>query len=68
MKTLKAVLQHWPVGLAQDVDAHLDHQIRSNAEDVPVKGRMVQLTQRNSVRHDGLTLRMAIGKDMGRLE
>ena len=65
LEPLQPIFQHRAVHLPQDVEAHLDHEIRAHAEDVSIKGRMVELAERQAVRHDGLSFGMAIGQDVG---
>ena len=41
--TLQAMEQHWAVLLVEDVLTHLDNQVGTDADEVLVEGRMVQL-------------------------
>ena len=68
LETLQAVLKHRPIRLSEDIEANLDDPIRRDTQDVAVVRRVVQSAESKAVRHDGLALRMFVGKDMGRLE
>ena len=46
VKALQTMNQHWAVDLRQHVFSYLDSAVRSNADDVAIKRRMVQLAKR----------------------
>ena len=68
MEALDAMNQHRSVDLRQDVGSDLDDVIRGDAQNVRVERAMMERAQRNTVRHDRLSLRMAIGQDVCRLQ
>src|SRR2546426_2870257 len=68
LESLQAVLQHRAVWLAENVRAQLHRQVRPHAQDVPVERRVVQLAQRQPVRHDRLAPRMPVRQDVRRVE
>ena len=68
MEALDAMNQHRSVDLRQDVGSDLDDVIRCDAQNVRVERAMMERAQRNTVRHDRLSLRMAIGQDVCRLQ
>jgi hypothetical protein len=37
MQFLESEAEHWPVDLGEDVVANLEHQVRPDADDVPVE-------------------------------
>lgn len=65
---LESILQHRPIYFAQDVQAHLDDQIRADTQDVPIEGSMVQLAESEAIGDDGLALGVTIGEDVGGFE
>ncbi len=66
--SLQPVSQHRPVGFLKDISADLDRIVRSDREEESVKGRMVQLTERNAVWHNRLALRIGIRKNVSSVE
>jgi len=68
MEALQPVLQHRAVNLLQHVHPHLDHVIGPHADDVRVERRVVQLAQRQAVRHQRLAFEMGVSDDVGRFE
>src|SRR2546425_12310490 len=68
LESLQAVLQDRPVRLVENVLAQLHRQVRPHAQDVPVERRVVQLAQRQPVRHDRLAPRMPVRQDVRRVE
>ncbi len=52
--------QHGTVGLVHDVASHFNDEIRPDAQEVPVKGRVMRLAERETVRDDRLPLRMPV--------
>jgi hypothetical protein len=68
LEPLKPVLEHRAVRLAQDIQPKVYHEIRADTEDVAIEGRVVKLAERDSIGHDGLTPRIAVGQDVGGLE
>jgi len=60
----QAVLQHWPVDLAQEVGADLNDLVRSDAEDARVVGGVVDLAQCEAVPHDRDTCFLRVRHDM----
>jgi hypothetical protein len=68
LEPLKPVLEHWPVRLPQNIQPKIYHEIRADAEDVSIEGRVVKQAERYSVGHDRLASWIAVGQDVGRLE
>ena len=64
MEALNAMNQHRSVNLLQDVGSDLDDVIRGDAQNVCVKRAVMERAQGNTVRHDRLSLRMAIGQNV----
>ena len=62
---LQSVQEHRSVGLLTDVLAHDHLVIGTNADEVPIEGRMVQLAQGQAVRHDRLAALIRVGDDVG---
>jgi hypothetical protein len=62
---LDAVLEHWTIDLIKDVTTDLDHQIGSYASDIAVEHSVMEFAQSESVRGEGLTLWVGVGKDVG---
>src|SRR5713101_3588693 len=52
LEALQAVTQHGTVGLAKDVEAHLDAQLRRDSQDVAIEGSVMELAQRKAVGDD----------------
>ncbi|MCI0458172.1 MAG: hypothetical protein L0Z62_14505 [Gemmataceae bacterium] len=67
LKPPKAVSQHRPVGLAEDVAADLGRQVGSDPQDEPVEGGVVQLAERQPVGDDGSALRVPVREDVRRV-
>jgi len=65
---LQPVAQHGTVGLVHDVASHFDDEVRPDAQEVPVEGRVVQLAERETVRDDRLPLRMPVRQDVSCVE
>ena len=68
LESLQAVLQHRPVRLAENIRTQLHRQVRPHAQDVPIERRVVQLAQRQPVRHHRLAPRMPVRQDVCRVE
>ena len=68
LEPLEPVLEHWPVRLAQDIEPEVHHEIRADAQDVAIEGRMVELAERDAIGDDGFSPRVAVWQDVGRLE
>ena len=68
MELLEAVAEHGAVVLEQHAAVDLDDQVGSESDDVGVLRGVVNLAQREPVRHDGLTLRVTIREDVRRVE
>src|SRR5262245_21437188 len=66
LKALRAVDEHRPVFLTEDVASSLDHQVRPNAQDLSIEGRVVQRAEREAVRDHRHSARMAVRENMGR--
>ena len=62
---LEAVTKHRSVDLFKNVGPDLDDVIRAHPKDVGLKGRVVDLAQRKAIRHDGVAVFVAVGKDVG---
>ena len=56
--------EHRAVLFLKNVPPDHDNQIRANAKNLAVEGRMVKFAEREAVRNDWLALRMTIGKDV----
>jgi hypothetical protein len=61
---LKAVAQHRPVDLGEDVVAHLDNSVGSDAEDVGVVGGVADFAHGLSVWHQGIAVWVVVGQDV----
>ena len=60
--------EHRPIRLAKDVRPQFDREIRRDAQDMPVKRRVVQGAQGEPVRHDRFSARVPVGQDVCCLE
>lgn len=65
---LQAVPQHRTVDLFEDVPAHLNHEIRPNAEHVPVVCPVVDAAQCEPVGDHSRSSGMSVRKDVRRVE
>ncbi len=54
--------------LAQDVLADIDHEIRTDAEDVAVARDVMHLAKGRAVGDDGSALRVVVSEDPGRVQ
>ena len=52
LEALQAVLEHRPVDLLEDVEAHGDLEVGREADEVAVEGGVVQLAEREAVGND----------------
>ena len=68
LEPLEPVLEHRPVRLAQDIEPEVHHEIRADAQDVAIEGRMVELAERDAIGDDGFSPRVAVWQGVGRLE
>src|SRR5258708_6368165 len=68
LEALQTVTQHGAIGLAKDVEAYLDAQLRRDSQDVAIEGGVMQLAQRKAVGDDRFASGMAIGQDVRRLQ
>ena len=68
MAFLESVAEHRAVLLGEDVTADLDDQIGSDAKDVAVEGGVVDLAQRQAVRHYPLAERVGVRNDVRGVE
>jgi len=59
------VLEHRPVDLFQDVEAHGDPEVGRDADEVAVEGGVVELAEREAVGNDRLAQGMAVGEAVG---
>src|SRR5690606_10749884 len=65
---LDAVLEHWPVGLCQDVSAYFDAVVRPDAEDMLSKRRMVDLADGQAIGEGVDALRLTVRDDVGGIQ
>lgn len=65
---LKSVFQHGAVNLPEDVLANVHNGVWSDAQNVRVVSRMMDLAEPDAIAHHWLALRMAIRKDMRGIE
>lgn len=68
LELLEAMTEHRAVDLLQDVLAHFDNQVRTDADNMTVERGVVQLAQRQPIRDERLAFWMAVGKDMGGIQ
>jgi len=68
MHLLKAVLEHWTVHLPQQRAVDADLEPRSDAEEIPVEGRMVNLAQGQSIRNDRIATKLCVTDDVRSIE
>lgn len=68
VQILQPVAEHRAVLLLEDVVPDLDHQVRPDAEDVPIEGGVVDLAQRNPIGDHRVAVRMPIREDVRGLE
>src|SRR6266496_2422031 len=64
LKTLKAVNEHGAVDLIKDVSSNVDPQVRRDAENVGVEGRVVKLAERKPIANGRFTLGMSVWQDV----
>jgi hypothetical protein len=62
------MLEHRPVDLREDVEAHGDFEVGRDADEVAIEGGVVELAERQAVGNDRLTEGMAVGEDVGGLQ
>ena len=62
MKLLQSMAEHRTVFLLKDVGADFDQEVRSDAQNVLVKGCVVDLAQRQTVRDLGETMWVTVRK------
>jgi hypothetical protein len=65
---LEPVAQHGSVFLGENVAPDFDDKIRTKANDVAVECCVVDLAQRESVRHDRLAQWISVTDNVGRVE
>jgi len=65
MQLLQTMEEHGAVMLSKNVLPDLDHEVGTNAHDVAVESRMMNLAQRKTVGNDWIAVRMSIGQDVG---
>lgn len=63
-KLLKAVPEHWSIPLAEDVSSDLNNQVRSDTENVGIKGRVVDFAQGQTVGNHWLTIGLTVANDV----
>ena len=68
VNTLESVEEHRTVGLAQDVRPNFYDQVGSNADQVLIECRMVELAERETVRNLRFSARIGVGKDVRCIE
>ena len=68
MESLNCVLKGGAIDFHKNVGADLDDVVRSDRQEEPIKGRVVQPTQSNSVRDNRFALRLRIRHDVGRVQ
>jgi hypothetical protein len=64
LKTLEAVDEHGAVDLIKEVSSDVDRQVRRDAENVRVEGRVVKLAQRKAIANGRFTLWVAVRQDV----
>src|ERR1700687_907348 len=65
---LQAVPKHRTVDLFQNVAPDFDDVVGTHTENRGIECGVVKLAERQSVRNDRLTARVAVGKDVSRVE
>jgi hypothetical protein len=65
VEALPAMLEHRPVDLCEDVEAHGDFEVGRDADEVAVEGGVVELAERQAVGKDRLAQGMAVGEAVG---
>src|ERR1017187_4246459 len=68
VEPLQAVLKHRPVDLFKHIEPHLNSIIRAHPEDVAVECGVMQLAEREAVRHSRLAIGIAGSNDVSSLE
>jgi hypothetical protein len=68
LKPLKAVTEHRTISFSKNVGPDFHLQIGSHAQDVRVEGGVMKLAQRQTVRHNWLSSRVTVGKNVGGIE
>ena len=63
LETLQPVLQYRAINFGEHIVAHLDHEVRPDADDVHVEGGMVQFAQRQPVGHGRKAEGMGVQED-----
>jgi len=56
LEALQAMLEHRPVDLREDVEAHGDFEVGRDADEVAVEGGVVELAERKAVGNDRIPL------------
>jgi hypothetical protein len=62
------MFQHGTIHFAQNIQAHLHDQIRTDPQYVPIECRMMELAEREAIWDNGFAQGVAIGEDMGGLQ
>lgn len=64
METLKAMNEHWPIGVRQHVRSNLNHVVGSKSNQVAIERRVVKIAERNTIGDLGFAQRIAVGHDV----
>ena len=68
MAFLQTVLQHRPVDCRKHSSVDLDHEVRTDAEDVQIERCVVDLAHGQPVWHHGIAVGVMVGQDVGGVE
>ena len=68
VQILQSMTEHRPILLFKDIAMNLDHEVGPNTEDVSIKCGVMNLAERETIRHNGIALRVTIRKDVRGLE
>jgi hypothetical protein len=65
---LKSVEQHRTIAFAKNTRLDFHHEIRTHANDVAIEGSVMQLAERETIRHDWFTVGLPVGNDVSCIE
>ena len=68
VKALDRVSERRPVGFQENVWPNFDDVIRTNPEEEPVEGSVVQMAEGKAIADDGLPLGFFVRNDVGGIE
>ena len=68
MQRLNSIYKCWPVAFLENVGSDLDHVVRTDADEVAVKGSVMQLAESQPVRNNRFSSQLSVRHDVSRVE